>query len=628
MTIPSDGLMTITIGIKGATVNQTETPLLVPLTPESNVSTLLEERAQATPHLALFAVPEGDGWRDITASEFRTEVVKLAKGFIASGIKPGDKIAFMCKTSYEWSLVDFAIFYAGAVMVPIYETSSPLQIHWVLEDSGARAMFLESAEHAERFAEIQANAPKVDLVWNLEAGDLAKLHEAGAQVSDADVESARTIAKGSDIATLIYTSGSTGRPKGCVLTHSNFVDLSRQSAVALHQVVREPGASTLLFVTLAHVFARFISILSVHGGVRVGHQPDTTQLVPSLGSFKPTFILAVPRVFEKVYNSAEQKAEAGGKGKIFRAAAACGVEYSQALEKGKVGLGLKLKYKLFDKLVFSKLRSTLGGRVKFAVSGSAPLSRYLAHFYHSLDIKILEGYGLTETTAPVTVNLPDKFKIGTVGPALPGHTVRIAEDSEVQVKGIDVFKEYWNNPEATAESFTEDGFFRTGDLGTLDSDGYLSITGRKKEIIVTAGGKNVAPAVLEDAIRSNPVVGQIVVVGDQKPFIAALITLDGEMLPTWLRNNGEDPNMTLLEASTNPKVLAEIQRAVDEGNAFVSRAESIRKFAILPTEFTEATGHLTPKMSIKRDNILRDFSSEVDKIYGDNPQTESVDTSH
>lgn len=605
-------------------MNQTETPLFVPLTPESNVTTLLEERVAATPNSALFAVPEGEGWRDISATEFRAEVIELAKGLMAEGIKPGDKVAFMCKTSYEWSLVDFAIFYAGAVMVPIYDTSSPLQIHWVLEDSGARAVLLETQEHYERFAEIEANTPNIDRVWRFTDGGLDELKSKGAQVTDAEVEEVRSIAKGVDIATLIYTAGSTGRPKGCVLTHSNFVDLSRNSAGALNEVVRDPGASTLLFVTLAHVFARFISILCVHAGVRVGHQPDTTQLVPSLGSFRPSFLLAVPRVFEKVYNSAEQKAEAGGKGKIFRAAVATAVEYSKAVQSGKVGFGLKLKYKFFDALVFSKLRATLGGRVKFAVSGSAPLSTHLGHFYHSLGIKILEGYGLTETTAPVTVNLPDKFKIGTVGPALPGHTVRIAEDSEVQVKGIDVFKEYWNNPEATKEAFTEDGFFKTGDLGVLDSDGYLTITGRKKEMIVTAGGKNVAPAALEDAIRANPVVGQVVVVGEQKPFIAAIITLDPEMLPTWLANNGEDANMPLIEATKNPTVLAEVQRAVDRGNAFVSRAESIRKFAILPTEFTEETGHLTPKMSIKRHNILSDFSTEIEKLYGENPQTQTV----
>ncbi|WP_442918775.1 AMP-dependent synthetase/ligase [Leucobacter sp. USHLN153] len=605
-------------------MNQSETPILVAPVPEDNITDLLEQRVAATPDRALFAVPEGEGWRDISASAFRADVIALAKGLAAAGIQPGDRIAFMCTTSYQWTLLDFAIHYAGAVMVPIYETSSPLQVHWVLEDSGARAIITESQEHAERFAEIRDDLPAVQLAWRLDEGALETLREQGAAVEDVEITRRRSLAVGSDVATLIYTSGSTGRPKGCVLTHSNFVDLSRNSGEALHQVVGQPGASTLLFVTLAHVFARFISVLAIHSGVRVGHEADTSQLLPALGSFKPTFLLAVPRVFEKVYNSAEQKTEAEGKGKIFRAAAKVAVEHSEALDAGKVPFLLGLKFKLFDKLVYSTLREKLGGNVRFAVSGSAPLSHYLAHFYRSLGVKILEGYGLTETTAPVTVNLPDKFKIGTVGPALPGHTIRIAEDGEIEVKGIDVFKEYWNNPEATQAAFTEDGFFRTGDVGKLDEDGYLSITGRKKEIIVTAGGKNVAPAALEDPIRSNTIVGQVVVVGDQKPFISALVTLDPEMLPVWLNNAGEDANMTLEEAAVHPKVLAEVQRAVDEGNRYVSRAESIRKFVILPTEFIEANGHLTPKMSIRRDNILRDFSREIAGIYGENPQTETV----
>lgn len=605
-------------------MNQSETPILVPPVPEDNITDLLEQRVEETPDRALFAVPEGEGWRDVSAAEFRADVISLAKGFAAAGIEPGDRIAFMCKTSYQWTLVDFAIHYTGAVMVPIYETSSPLQVHWVLEDSGARAILTETEDHAERFSEIRDDLPAVSLSWRLDQGALDELRAQGAAIDDAEIVRRRSIAVGSDVATLIYTSGSTGRPKGCVLTHANFVDLSRNTAPALTELVHQPGASTLLFVTLAHVFARFISVLSVHGGVRVGHQADTSQLLPALSTFKPTFLLAVPRVFEKVYNSAEQKTESEGKGKIFRAAAKVAVAHSEALDAGKVPFVLGLKFKLFDKLVYGKLRERLGGNVRFAVSGSAPLSHYLGHFYRSLGVKILEGYGLTETTAPATVNLPHKFKIGTVGPALPGHTIRIAEDGEIEIKGIDVFKEYWNNPEATAAAFTADGFFRTGDIGSLDNDGYLSITGRKKEIIVTAGGKNVAPAALEDPIRSNTIIGQVVVVGDQKPFISALVTLDPEMLPSWLKNNGEDPNMTLEEAAVHPKVLAEVQSAVDAGNEYVSRAESIRKFIILPTEFIEANGHLTPKMSIRRDNILRDFAGEIAGIYGENPQTETV----
>lgn len=594
---------------------QFEVPPIVPADPQANITDLLAERVNKTPQLALFAVPEGEGWRDVTAAEFQRQVIALAKGFVAAGLAPGDKVSFLARTTYDWTLVDFALFYAGAVMVPIFETSSPAQISWILTDSGAIASIVESPEHSARLDEIRDEVPLLQHTWSMHSGDLDKLITRGKEVPDDEIERRRNLAVGADIATLIYTSGSTGRPKGCVLTHSNFVELSRNSAKAMSEVVEAPGASTLLFITTAHVFARFISILAIHSGVKTGHQPDTRQLLPSLGSFKPSFLLAVPRVFEKVYNSAEQKAEAGGKGKIFRAAAHTAVEHSKLLQAGKkIPVFTKIKFALFDRLVYSKLREAMGGRVVFAVSGSAPLGSRLGHFFHSLGLVILEGYGLTETTAPATINLATKSKIGSVGPALPGVGVRIADDGEIQVRGIDVFKEYWRNPEATAEAFDGD-WFKTGDLGSFDEEGFLTITGRKKEIIVTAGGKNVAPAVLEDPIRANPIVGQVVVVGDQKPFIAALITLDSEMLPTWLGNNGLDKNMTLEEASKNSAVRAEVQKAIDHANKAVSRAESIRKFTILPTEWTEASGHLTPKLSIKRNVIMTDFASDVDAIY-------------
>ncbi len=594
---------------------QFEVPAVVPADPQANVTDLLVERVKATPSLALFAVPDGAGWRDVTAAAFLREVVALAKGFVAGGIEPGDKVGFIARTTYEWTLVDFGLFFAGAVMVPIYETSSPAQIQWILEDSGAVAVIAESAEHAERIAQVRSDVPLVREVWTMAAKDLDALRAKGESVPDDEIERRRGIAVGGDIATLIYTSGSTGRPKGCVLTHSNFVELTRNSAKALHEVVSTPGASTLLFITTAHVFARFISILDIHAGVKTGHQPDTKQLLPALGSFQPTFLLAVPRVFEKVYNSAEQKAEAGGKGKIFRTAARAAVEHSQLLEEGKkVPLGLRLKFALFDRLVYSKLRAAMGGKVVYAVSGSAPLGPRLGHFFHSLGVVILEGYGLTETTAPATVNLARKSKIGTVGPARPVVGIRLADDGEIEVRGINVFKEYWRNPEATAAAFDGD-WFRTGDLGSFDGEGFLTITGRKKEIIVTAGGKNVSPAALEDPIRANPIVGQVVVVGDQKPFIAALVTLDPEMLPTWLSNNDLPADLSLADAAKNDKVRAEVQRAIDEANKNVSRAESIRKFTILGTEWTEASGHLTPKMSIKRNVILDDFAGEIDEIY-------------
>ena len=607
---------------------QFDTPALVPADPEANATDLLVARAAATPDAALFSIPEGKGWKDVTAAEFLRQVVALSKGLVASGIQPGDMIGLMCKTRYEWSLIDFAAWFAGAVLVPVYETSSPAQVQWNLSDSGAVAVILETAEMFSRFDEVHPELPLISHVWQLHLGDLDKLVAAGVDIPDGEIERRRNLAVGSDIGTLIYTSGSTGRPKGCVLTHSNFVELSRNSAEALSEVVAQPGgASTLLFITTAHVFARFIAVLCVTAGVKVGHQADTKQLLPALESFKPTFLLAVPRVFEKVYNSAEQKAEAGGKGTIFRRATETAVAYSKAMESGSVPFGLRLKFAVYDRLVFSKLRAAMGGRVRYAVSGSAPLGSHLGHFFHSLGIKILEGYGLTETTAPATVNLPSKFKIGTVGPALPGVSVRLADDGEIEVRGIDVFKEYWKNPEATAAAF-DDGWFRTGDLGSFDDDGFLTITGRKKEIIVTAGGKNVSPAALEDPIRANPLVSQVIVVGDQKPFIAALVTLDTEMLPTWLANNGEDKDMTLAEASVNPAVNAEIQRAIDRANANVSRAESIRKFVVLATELSEASGHLTPKLSIKRSVIMHDFADVIEGIYSGAPATQGTSLAH
>ncbi len=602
-------------------------PAVVTADPDANASDLLVDRVALTPEGALFSLPTADGgWSDVTAREFHEQVVALAKGFVAAGVEPGDKIGFMCKVRYEWTLVDFAAWFAGAVLVPIYETSSPSQIQYILENSEAHHIIVETAEHFARYDEIAGDIDGIGHVWQMHVGDLEKLAGSGSGVSDDDLEARRTTAKGSDVATLIYTSGSTGTPKGVLLTHSNFVELSRNAAVAMKEVLA-PGASTLLFITTAHIFARFISILAVHGGARVGHQADTKQLLPALGSFKPTFLLAVPRVFEKVYNSAEQKAEAGGKGKIFRKAADVAVAHSQALDAGSVPLGLNLQFALFDRLVYSKLRAAMGGNVVYAVSGSAPLGLRLAHFFRSLGIKILEGYGLTETTAPATVNLVDRFKIGTTGPALPGVGVKIEDDGEILVKGVNVFGGYWKNPQATAEVMDGE-WFRTGDIGTLDDDGYVTITGRKKEILVTAGGKNVAPAALEDPIRANPIVGQVVVVGDQKPFISALVTLDSEMLPTWLSNNNEDSSMSLADAAQHPKVIAEVQRAVDAANSRVSRAESVRKFTILATEFSEASGHLTPKMSIKRHVITADFADVIEGMYTGSPQTQGVSIQH
>jgi len=595
-------------------MQQYDVPALVAADLDANATDLLVERVKATPNLALFALPTvTGGWADVSASEFLAQVVALAKGFVAAGIQPGDKIGLMCKTRYEWTLIDFATWFAGAVLVPVYETSSPSQVQWNLADSGAIAMITETPDHFARFDEVYADLPLIRNAWKINLGDLDKLAASGAEVTDDEIERRRVIAKGSDLATLIYTSGTTGRPKGCILTHSNFVELSRNAAKAIPEVVNTQS-KTLLFVTTAHIFARFIAVLSIHGGVQVGHQADTKQLLPAMASFKPTFLLAVPRVFEKIYNSSEQKAESGGKGNIFRRAAHVAIEHSKALDAGVVPLGLKLQFAFFDRLVLSKIREAMGGNVIFAVSGSAPLGLRLGHFYRSLGITILEGYGLTETTAPISVNRASHFKIGKVGPPLPGVSVRIMEDGEIEAKGINIFDGYWKNPAETAKVFDGD-WFKTGDIGEFDEDGYLMITGRKKEIIITASGKNVSPAQLEDPVRANPIVDQVIVVGEQKPFIGALVTLDPDMLPVWLNNNNEDATMSIEEAAQHPKVIAEIQRAVDAANTTVSRAESIRKFVILRRELTEASGHLTPKLSIKRNVILTDCAAEIEGMY-------------
>lgn len=602
-----------------------ELPSLVQTPSTENISDLLVQRAQKTPSLALFGVEDTPGqWREVSASSFLEQVQDLARGFIAAGIKPGDAVALMSRTRYEWALIDFALWFVGAVSVPIYETSAPAQIEWVLSDSESVALILESKEHLERFEKIKGNTPKVKQVWRLDDDSLFKLVGQGKQVSLAELEKARTSRGLDDLATIIYTSGTTGKPKGCELLHRGFVDLCKNSALELPQVVKE-GHATLLFLPLAHVYARFISILCVHGGVKVGHQKDTKTVAAGMQSFKPDFLLAVPRVFEKVYNSAEQKAEAGGKGNIFRKAVRVGIDYSRALDtKSGPSIGLKIQHKLFDVLVYKKLRAAMGGKVKYAVSGGAPLGERLGHFFRAIGLVVLEGYGLTETSAPAMIGRPTDAKIGKVGRVLPGCGVKIADDGEVLLRGSNVLRGYWKNPEATKATFDGD-WFKTGDIGELDDEGFISITGRKKELIVTAGGKNVAPTALEDPLRGSPLIGQAVVIGDQRPFVAALISLDPEMLPAWLGNNGQKSDLTLAQAATNKAVLAEIQSKIDEVNSTVSNAEGIKKFAVIESELSEESGHLTPSLKIKREIVTRDFAPIIDEIYGGTPTTsESV----
>lgn len=592
-------------------------PPLVNVPTESNITDLVLRQAAKASNPSLFSRLDSAGqWQDVKAKDFLSDVSALAKGLIASGVGAGDRVGIMSRTRYEWALVDFAIWFAGGISVPIYETSSPSQVAWNLGDSGAVAAFGEAAHHEDiiRQAVSSEGLTALTHVWQLDGRGLDELRAAGTAVSDADLEARRSQAQLTDIATIIYTSGTTGRPKGCELTHGNFVELSENAlATSLSQIVNE-NAKTIMFLPLAHVFARFISVLAVAAGVTVAHTPDIKHLLPDLQSYQPTFILAVPRVFEKVYNSALTKAEDGGKGAIFHRAADTAIKYSRARQEGSVGLGLKLQHALFDKLVYSKLRAAMGGHVAHAVSGGGPLGERLGHFFQGIGLQILEGYGLTETTAPVSVNTPDLIKIGTVGVPIPGNTVKIADDGEILVKGVCVMRGYYKREDLAAETFV-DGWFRTGDIGQLDEQGFLTITGRKKEIIVTAGGKNVVPALLEDQIRADALVSQVLVVGDNRPFIGALVTLDEEALPGWLQRHGLPATTTLQEATENPVVKAAVQELINHANASVSQAEAIKSFRIVPSDFTEASGHLTPSMKVKRAQVMKDFDSVIDEMY-------------
>ncbi|MGJ9404034.1 AMP-dependent synthetase/ligase [Arthrobacter sp. KK5.5] len=590
-------------------------PPLVVSPPATNSTDFVLRQAASADNPVLFARPDGKGgWLDVHAKDFAADASAIAKGLIAEGVEPGGRIGIMSRTRYEWALVDFAIWFAGCVSVPVYETSSPTQVAWILGDSGATGVVVEAGHHENvvRQAASQEGLNGLEHVWQIDGGGLDVLREAGRSVGDEVLEERRTSLNLDSLATIIYTSGTTGRPKGCELTHRNFVELSENAAAALPECVH-PGASTIMFLPLAHVFARFISVLCVAAGATVAHTADVKNLLPDLQSYRPTFILAVPRVFEKVYNSSMLKAEDGGKGKIFHAAADTAIAYSRAKEQGKVPLVLGLKHQLFDKLVYGKIRAAMGGRVVHAVSGGGPLGERLGHFFNGIGLMILEGYGLTETTAPITVNTPKRIKIGTVGAPIPGNGVKIADDGEILANGNCVMRGYFNRPDLEAETFV-DGWFRTGDIGELDEDGFLRITGRKKEIIVTASGKNVVPAQLEDAIRADALVSQCVVVGDQRAFIAALVTLDEEALPGWLQRHNL-PSATVAQAAELPEVRDAIQGIVDHANESVSKAEAIKEFRIVPTDFTETSGHLTPSLKIKRAQVLQDFGPVVEDIY-------------
>ena len=588
--------------------------IVAPPTTGSLVDHILEP-AQKNPHGVALSVHRGGAWVGVTSGQFLDEVRGVAKGLIASGVEAGARVGIMSRTRYEWTVADYAIWYAGAVGVPIYETSSAEQVQWILSDSDAVAVFLEGARTKEVFAEAAPDLPGVANVWLFEDGALDALKAAGAGVADEVLEARRTSVTPEALATIIYTSGTTGRPKGCMLTHRNFMFEVDNVVQGMPDVFLRPGASTLLFLPLAHVFGRIIQLGCLRAGVRLGHSPDIKNLIPDLQAFQPTFLLAVPRVFEKVYNSAQQKAEAEGKGRIFALAADTAIAYSRSLDGQGGGLGLKIKHRVFDRLVYGKLRAAMGGRVAWAVSGGAPLGERLGHFFRGIGVTILEGYGLTETSAATTVNRPAALRIGTVGQPFPGASVRVAADGELLLAGAQIFQGYWKNPTATAEALESDGWFHSGDIGEIDDQGFVRITGRKKELIVTAGGKNVAPAVLEDRIRSNWLVSQCMVVGDNQPYIAALVTIDPDSFPAWLKASGKPATATIAELTDDPDLRAEVQRAVDEANKAVSNAEAIKKFAILGVDWTEEGGQMTPSMKLKRSVVMKEFAADVEALY-------------
>jgi long-chain acyl-CoA synthetase len=594
-------------------MNEISIPPLVPAATAGNLTNLIAERAWFEPERIIMSRPLGEGWQPVTAREVEEEIRATAKGLIASGVQIGDRVAIMARTRYEWTILDFATWFAGGVVVPIYDTSSAEQIDWILNDSHSVAIIVETPALAELVKTVQPSHTRH--LWTMTEDVLTVLREAGKHIGDDEIDRRRNAITPASLATLIYTSGTTGKPKGVQLSHANFLSECGNVVQGASELFLKPGGSTLLFLPVAHVFGRMVQIGSISAGLHMAHCSDPVGRLPmDLASFKPTFVLAVPRIFEKIYNGAEAKAEAAGKGDIFRKAAAVAIAYSEALDKKKVSPILKLKHGLFDKLVYSKIRAGMGGRVEAAISGGAPLGARLGHFYRGAGVTVLEGYGLTETTAGATLNLIGAQRVGSVGRPIPGTSVKIAEDGEVLLRGPIVMDGYWQNQAANDEVFDSERWFKSGDLGKLDEDGFLYIVGRKKELIVTAGGKNVAPAVLEDRLRAHPLVSQCMVVGDNQPFIAALVTLDPDALKAWVANNKKD-GAAIGDLVNDPDLIAVVQTAVDEANKAVSKAESIRKFTLLTTDFTIAGGHLTAKLSVKRHVVAKEFAKEIDALF-------------
>ncbi|MEU4850032.1 AMP-dependent synthetase/ligase [Streptomyces gilvosporeus] len=613
--------------LRDGTVREVFVPALAPPVRTGSLGDLpFTNAAEAPADIVLARKQPSGAWRDITAAEFAAEVRAVAKGLIAHGLFPGDRLAIMARTTYEWTLIDFAAWAAGLVTVPLYPTSSAHQARWILHDSGARACVVENVEETRLISGIRGELPALEHLWQFNTGAVSQLVAAGRDLPDEVVDQRRSTVGPASLATLIYTSGTTGRPKGCALTHANFFAEVDNAVELLHPVFRsvssEP-ASTLLFLPLSHVFGRMVAIGCLRARVRLGHAPSiqTDDLLADLASFRPTFLLAIPYVLEKVFNTGRATAEKMGRAASFDRAARIARAYGEAVEAQEHGAGpgpgvaLKAARKLYDPLVYRRIRTALGGKVRYAICGGSPLGHRLAAFYSGAGIEIFEGYGLTETTAAATVTPPLRPRIGTVGWPLPGSAVRIADDGEILLRGGQIFTGYWDAARGAAVPMTDrDGWLPTGDLGALDADGYLTITGRKKEIIITTGGKNVAPAPLEDRLRSHPLVGQCMVIGDNRPYITALIALDPDGLSHW-RQMTKKRDVPLGQLTQDKQLLTDIQHAVDDANGLVSRAESIRRFAVLPTEFTEYTGHLTPSLKLRRSAVARDFADEIEALY-------------
>ncbi|MFD9506612.1 AMP-dependent synthetase/ligase [Streptomyces mirabilis] len=600
-------------------------PPLASAPPVGGLADVVFDHAQEDPlHIALGRKDEQGRWRDVTSAEFRDEVLALAKGLLAQGIRFGDRVAIMCPTRYEWTLFDYALWTIGAQVVPVYPTSSAEQVFWMLYDAQVSAIMVEHEDHAMTIATVVDRLPQLHKLWQLDVGAVQELYEAGAHLDDEVVHRHRRAVTPESIATIIYTSGTTGRPKGCVISHANFMfeaDTVIQRWEPVFHSKRGDEAATLLFLPLAHVFGRMVQVAAVRGKVKFGHQPqlNAAALLPDLAAFKPTFFLAVPYIFEKVFNAARRKAEKEGKSGPFEKAVDVAVRYADAVEEKAWGIGpgpsasLRMQHQFFDKVVYSKVRGAMGGRVRHAMSGGSAMDRRLGLFFAGAGVVIYEGYGLTESTAAATANPPEQTRFGTVGQAIPGTTVHIADDGEVWLRGGNVFQGYLNDPKAT-DATLHDGWLATGDLGSLDEDGYLTITGRKKEILVTSGGKSVSPGVLEERVRDHPLVAQCIVVGNDRPFIAALVTLDSEAVDHWLQMRGKT-RLSPSDLVRDPDLETEVRRAVVAANTLVSQAESIRTFRILANQFTEEHGLLTPSLKLKRKAIENAYATEVEALY-------------